>query len=39
MQYVYIVAGARTPVGGFQGSISDVSATNMGIAAIIENVA
>jgi len=33
MQDVYIIAGARTPVGVFQGSLSEVSATELGVIA------
>ena len=33
---VVIVAGARTPMGGFQGSLSAVSATDLGAIAIAE---
>ncbi len=40
MQDIYIIAGARTPVGVLQGSFSEVSAIDLGvIAAVIENVA
>ena len=35
---VVIVAGARTPMGGFQGSLSTVSATDLGAVAIAEAV-
>jgi len=35
---VVIVAGARTPMGGFQGSLSAVSATDLGAIAIAETV-
>jgi acetyl-CoA C-acetyltransferase len=31
---VYIVAGARTPIGSFQGSLSSLSTTKLGAAAI-----
>lgn len=31
---VYIIAGARTPIGSFQGALSSVSATRLGAAAI-----
>jgi acetyl-CoA C-acetyltransferase len=31
---VYIIAGARTPIGSFQGSLSSLSATQLGAAAI-----
>src|SRR5438874_3250532 len=33
MQDVYIISGARTPVGVLQGSLSDVSATELGVIA------
>src|SRR5438067_1079669 len=33
MQEVYIIAGARTPVGVLQGSLSDVSAIDLGVVA------
>ncbi len=33
MQDVYIIAGARTPVGALQGLLSDVSATELGVIA------
>ncbi len=33
MQDVYIISGARTPVGVLQGSLSDVSATDLGVIA------
>src|SRR5438874_11636507 len=33
MQEVYIIAGARTPVGILQGSLSDVSAIDLGVTA------
>src|SRR6266568_9582967 len=33
MQDVYVIAGARTPVGVFQGSLSEVSATELGVIA------
>jgi acetyl-CoA acetyltransferase family protein len=33
MQDVYIIAGARTPVGVLQGSFSDVSAIDLGVVA------
>lgn len=35
---VVIVAGARTPMGGFQGSLSSVSATDLGAIAIQETL-
>ena len=35
---VVIVAGARTPMGGFQGSLSGVSAPELGAIAIKEAV-
>ncbi|MFM2377218.1 MAG: hypothetical protein RLZZ165_2315 [Bacteroidota bacterium] len=31
---VYIIAGARTPIGSFQGSLASLSATQLGAAAI-----
>jgi len=33
MQDVYIIAGARTPVGVLQGSLSDITATDLGVVA------
>jgi acetyl-CoA C-acetyltransferase len=33
MQAVYIIAGARTPVGVLQGSLSDITATDLGVVA------
>ncbi len=36
--YVVIVDGARTPMGGFQGSLSSVSAVDLGTIAIAEAV-
>jgi acetyl-CoA C-acetyltransferase len=30
----YIVAGARTPIGVFQGKLSKISATDLGAAAV-----
>ena len=33
MQEVYIIAGARTAVGVLQGSLSDVTATDLGVIA------
>src|ERR1700682_935774 len=33
MQDVFIISGARTPVGVLQGSLSDVSATDLGVVA------
>jgi acetyl-CoA acetyltransferase family protein len=33
MQDVYVIAGARTPVGVLQGMLSDVSATELGVIA------
>jgi acetyl-CoA acetyltransferase family protein len=33
MQEIYILAGARTPVGVLQGSLSDVSAIDLGVVA------
>ena len=35
---VVIVAGARTPMGGFQGSLASISATDLGAVAIAEAV-
>ena len=35
---VVIVSGARTPMGGFQGSLADVSATDLGAITIAEAV-
>jgi acetyl-CoA C-acetyltransferase len=35
---VVIVAGARTPMGGFQGSLASVTATELGAIAIKEAV-
>ena len=34
MQEVYIVSAVRTPIGSFNGSLSSVSATKLGAAAI-----
>jgi len=34
MQEVYIVSAVRTPIGSFSGSLSEVSATKLGAAAI-----
>ena len=34
MQEVYILAAVRTPIGSFGGSLKDVSATQLGAAAI-----
>ncbi|SDH65267.1 acetyl-CoA C-acyltransferase [Pseudomonas panipatensis] len=39
MSEIVIVSGARTPMGGFQGSLSGVSAVDLGAAAIREAVA
>ena len=36
---IVIVNGARTPMGGFQGALKDVSATELGAAAIKAAVA
>ena len=36
---VYIAAGARTPMGGMQGCFSDLSAVDLGSAAIAEAIA
>ena len=36
MQEIYILAGARTPVGVLQGSLSDVSAIDLGVVAARE---
>lgn len=36
--YVVIVDGARTPMGGFQGSLSSISAVDLGTIAIAEAV-
>src|SRR6266496_5501642 len=33
MQEIFILAGARTPVGVLQGSLSDVSAIDLGVVA------
>ncbi|NQD94221.1 acetyl-CoA C-acetyltransferase, partial [Pseudomonas sp. CrR25] len=38
MSDIVIVSGARTPMGGFQGSLSSVSAVDLGAAAIREAV-
>src|SRR5216683_1389691 len=39
MQDIYILAGARTPVGVLQGSLSDVSAIELGVvAAMVDQV-
>ena len=38
MDQVVIVSGVRTPVGKFQGSLSDVSATRLGAVAVREAV-
>ena len=35
---VVIVSGVRTPMGGFQGSLADVSATDLGAVVIKEAV-
>lgn len=34
MKDVYLVEGLRTPLGAFQGSLSNVSATDLGAQAI-----
>lgn len=39
MSEIVIVSGARTPMGGFQGSLSGVSAVDLGAVAIREAVA
>ena len=39
MSDIVIVSGARTPMGGFQGSLSGVSAVDLGAIAIREAVA
>ncbi len=39
MSDIVIVSGARTPMGGFQGSLSSVSATDLGATAISAAVA
>ncbi|EFH88985.1 acetyl-CoA C-acetyltransferase [Ktedonobacter racemifer] len=36
MQDIYVIAGARTPVGVLQGSLSDVSAIDLGVIAARE---
>ena len=36
---VVIVAAKRTPIGAFQGALSDVSATELGAAAVAAAVA
>lgn len=41
MKEVFIIAAKRTPIGGFLGNFAEVSATDLGAAAIkgaIENV-
>ncbi|HEX4007135.1 MAG TPA: acetyl-CoA C-acetyltransferase [Acidobacteriaceae bacterium] len=38
MEQIVIVAGCRTPVGKFQGALSDVSATKLGAVAVREAV-
>ena len=38
MEEIVIVSGARTPVGKFQGSLSDLSATQLGAVAVREAV-
>ena len=35
---VYIAAGARTPMGGLQGALADLTAVELGAAAIKEAV-
>ena len=39
MNDIYIAAGARTPMGGFQGSLAESSAVSLGATAIKEAVA
>jgi acetyl-CoA C-acetyltransferase len=39
MTEVYIAAGARTPMGGFQGSLQDLSAVDLGATAIKDAIA
>ncbi len=39
MTDVYIADGARTPMGGFQGSLQDLSAVDLGAAAIKDAIA
>lgn len=38
MNDIYLVAGARTPMGGFQGSLADSSAVELGSTAIREAI-
>lgn len=38
MNDIYIVSGARTPMGGFQGSLADATAIDLGSTAIAEAV-
>src|ERR1700683_2380170 len=38
MDEIVIVSGCRTPVGKFQGSLSDISATKLGAVAVREAV-
>ncbi|MCR3798450.1 acetyl-CoA C-acetyltransferase, partial [Pseudomonas aeruginosa] len=38
MSDIVIVAGARTPMGGFQGSLTGVSAVDLGAVVIREAV-
>ena len=38
-QSIVIVGGARTPMGGFQGSLSSISAVDLGAISIREAVA
>ncbi len=38
MSEIVIVSGARTPMGGFQGSLSGVSAVDLGAIAIREAI-
>lgn len=33
-QEVYVVAVARTPIGGFQGSLSSLTAVDLGVHAV-----
>lgn len=39
MKDIYIVSGARTPMGGFQGSLADATAVELGSTAIGEAIA
>ena len=38
MEEIVIVSGVRTPVGKFQGALSDLSATQLGAIAVREAV-